>query len=402
MQIPFVPATILLPRKEIDHSKWAVVACDQFTSQPAYWEAVEQEIGDAPSTLKITLPEVYLNDHPQERIQKINATMTEYLQENIFDTYENAMIFVRRTLPDGKIRHGILGAVDLAAYDYRKGATSPIRATEGTVLSRIPPRVEIRRDAPLELPHILLLIDDPHKTVIEPLCDAKTQPLYDFDLIAGGGHLRGDLLSGTQQTQVLHALEHLVQGEHPFLFAVGDGNHSLATAKTCYAEHPTPENRYALVEIVNIHDDALEFEPIYRVFFHADPKDVQAAWQAFLHAQAGDAAPQEVTLCIEDAEYQTILPHPVSNLAVGSVQAFADAYLAAHKEVSIDYIHGIDAVKELCRAPGTVGFLFGGMQKEELFPTVSLDGALPRKTFSMGEAASKRYYMEARKIKSER
>ena len=384
--IPFGPADILLPKGGFD--KWSVVACDQYTSQPEYWEELDRQVGDAPSTLRITLPEVYLESPDVAgRIEAINATMKRYLEEGLFREYKDAMVFVERTLADGRTRRGIVGAVDLTAYDYNVGSTSPIRATEGTVLSRIPPRVAIRKDAPLELPHIMILIDDPENTVVPASPDGEI--LYDTDLLMNGGHIRGSLMS---QGAVDHALARLAeQGKaRALLFAMGDGNHSLATAKACYDES-NPLSRYALAEIVNIHDPALDFEPIYRVVFGVDPE----ALLAEAKARFAGATEHPVT-CVYGDKTDAF---SVDGLAAGTLQQFIDDYLSRHPEASVDYIHGEDTVRELASKENAVGFLFDGIRKDELFPYVDAYGALPRKTFSMGEAHDKRFYMECRKIK---
>ncbi len=420
MNIGFENTEILLPNfQKVDGTRWAVVACDQYTSEPAYWERAAAMVGDAPSTLSMILPEVYLGQ-TEERVPRINQCMREHLKD-LLVSHPGAMIALERTQSDGKIRRGLIGAVDLEQYDYRKGSDSLIRATEGTVLERIPPRVAVRRDAPLELPHIMLLIDDPHHTVIEPIlmnCQGE-EPLYDFDLMLGGGHVRSYLLNPRQQANAKEALASLItpsaQQERygdpslaPLLFAVGDGNHSLASAKAAYEEvkaalgeeaakdHPA---RYALAEVVNLHDAALQFEPIYRVVFHCDPADLLAHLPASFSALQGNAAAQTLHYITTAEEGDVTIPHPVQQLTVGTLQRFLDDYVAAHPGVEVDYIHGEDSLRSLISNDTTVGFLFGGMRKDELFPTVIYDGALPRKTFSMGHAPDKRYYLECRKIK---
>ncbi len=386
--LPFTSANILIPK--CDHTRWATIACDQFTSQPEYWKETERIVGDAPSALHISLPEIYLTEDNSSRIARINQTMRTYLAQGLFDCYENAMVYVERTLSNGCIRRGIVGAIDLEAYDFHPGNHALIRATEGTVLDRIPPRVQIRRDAPLEMPHIMLLIDDPNHTVIEPLSGRNDQILYHFPLMQGGGKLRGMLLSNTAQEQVRFALGDLMGNDPvPMLFAVGDGNHSLATAKACYEENKTPENRYALVEIVNIHDEALIFEPIYRILSHVDVEDLSKTFKS-----AFGSGSRPITMLAQNETYTGY----TDTLEVGALQSFLDTYLAAHPSVSIDYIHGEHVLRKLAEKPDTVGFLFDGMKKSELFPYIRQTGILPRKTFSMGDAESKRYYMECRKI----
>ena len=282
-QIPFKTANILLPKNNFE--KWSVIACDQFTSDKNYWNETQKTVGECNSTLNITLPEIYLEEgNTEERISKINTEMQKYLSEDVFTEYKNALIYIERTQADGRVKPGIIGAVDLEDYDYKKGSETLIRATEGTVLERIPPRVKIRKDAPLELPHIALLIDDINKTVIEPLAEKKTsmKKLYDFDLMMGGGHIEGYLIDCEEIERITEALSELCKNDDkPLLFAVGDGNHSLATAKECYEmlKKDNPENaknslaRYALAEVGNIHCTALDFEPIYRVVFGIDPED---------------------------------------------------------------------------------------------------------------------------------
>ncbi|MFA6948010.1 MAG: DUF1015 domain-containing protein [Eubacteriales bacterium] len=391
-KLPFRCADILLPKRGFE--KWATVACDQFTSEPEYWNDVERFVGDAPSALHITLPEIYLDDDAASRIRDIDRNMFEYLSCGVFDEFKNDMVYIERTLPGGLIRRGIVGAVDLEAYSFERGSDAMIRATEGTVLDRIPPRVKIRRGAPLELPHVMLLIDDMKMSVIEPCSDEDKTPAYDFRLMQGGGSIRGWHLSDKTQERIENALCELAgDAENPFLFAVGDGNHSLATAKACYEQNKTPLNRYALVEVVNIHDPALHFEPIYRVMFNVDPDDVISG----LRSRFSAGGPQKVEYITEHGVGTVFMP-PLSALPVGTLQIFIDEYLAAHKDAKVDFIHGEDVARSLAARRFSVGFIFDGMTKNQLFTTVERDGALPRKTFSMGEAQSKRYYIEARRI----
>ena len=418
--IGFEAADILLPDFDrVRGTRWAVVACDQYTSEPEYWKKAEALVGDSPSTLQMILPEVYLNETPR-RVPVINENMVRIL-ESVLQNHPHAMIALARTQSDGKVRKGIIGAVDLEQYDYHKGSDSLIRATEGTVLERIPPRVAVRRNAPLELPHVMLLIDDPQKTVIEPVlqeCE-NIAPVYEFDLMLGGGHVRGNLLSEDQQTRITSALADLITPEAmearygdaslaPLLFAVGDGNHSLATAKASYEEvkaaigaeaakhHPA---RYALAEVVNLHDQALRFEPIYRVVFGVDPQELMSELQVYVNCLSGEAALQQMTCVWKGGECKLCVPHPVEQLTVGTLQTFLSDYVACHPEAEVDYIHGEDSLRMLASRDRAVGFLFEGMRKDELFRTVIYDGALPRKTFSMGYADDKRFYLECRKIK---
>ena len=391
----FHPTDILIPKHH--HETWATIACDQHTSDPTYWEKAAAIAGDAPSALRVILPEVYLSRDNSERIAAINKTMHHYLDSDLFSEYKDALIYLERTLPSGKIRRGIVGAIDLDAYDFQKGAKSPIRATEETVAGRLPPRVAIRQNAALELPHVMLLINDAEKMVIEPLAAAKESfpVLYDFDLMLGGGHVTGYLVTKECVDKIDQALDSLYETS-PLLFAVGDGNHSLASAKICYEENPTPLSRQALVEVVNIHDAALEFEPIYRVLFGVEPTALLKDLKSYFQDKTAKGT-QEVTV-IFGSEQETLQIPAITTLAVSTLRQFLDEYLREHPTVTIDYIHGIDETRMLASRQNTVGFLFEGMKKEELFPAVEKDGALVRKTFSMGEAADKRYYIEARKI----
>jgi len=429
IQIP----TIYLPVKNIDRTKWAVIACDQYTSQPEYWDAVSEFVGNAPSTLHLILPEVYLGS-PQEadRISAINRRMWQYLSDG-FLTPQNSMIYVERTV-DGKTRHGLMLALDLEQYDFRSGSQSLIRATEGTILDRLPPRIRIRKDAPLELPHILVLIDDPKDRVIGSIRQAReTLPLlYDFDLMQNSGHLTGRAVENEAlENEVIQNLELLARPDvfYPkynvsrdkgvLLFAVGDGNHSLATAKSIWEElkpqvgmdHPA---RYALVEIENIHDAGLRFEPIHRVLFGIKTNLKQALYDQFgqslqfkkVHSkeeiveEVKHVSPDTHTfgLIQEDELLIGTLSHPVATLAVGSLQPLLDRLVKSGQAASIDYVHGEETVFSLGNQAGNAGIFLPAMAKDDLFRTVILEGALPRKTFSMGEAHEKRFYMEARKI----
>ena len=420
-KLGFYPANILMPKGQ-DMHKWAVVACDQFTSEPEYWQAVEEKVGDAPSTLRLILPEAKLKDPNVESIiGDINASMKKYVDEGVFETLCDSLLYVERQQSDGRIRHGLIGMVDLDAYDFTPGSGALIRATEGTVLDRIPPRAKVRRNAPIELPHVMLLIDNPERTVIEPLTAAADdmEKVYDFELMQNGGHIRGYKLSAEQIDAVADALEGLtadsamqekygVSGVAPLLFAVGDGNHSLATAKACYEEQKagkTPEEylalpaRYALVEVVNNHDDALQFEPIHRVVFDIDrEKFMEMFMAAYPNAYEGKGEGHVIEFVWEGVDTFYTVPDPKVQLAVGTLQAVIDDYV---KNVGgeVDYIHGDDVTRELGSKAGNMGFLLPAMGKEQLFKTVMADGVLPRKTFSMGHAQDKRYYIEAREIR---
>ena len=424
---------LLMPREGIDLSKWAVIACAQYTSQPDYWNNAAAIVGDAPSTLRLTLPEVYLEQPDvKERTAKIQDAMLRYQQDGTLTEYEPGMMLVERTTKSGT-RRGVVLSFDLEAYDYQAGSQSLIRPTEKTVVERIPPRLAVREGASLELPHIMLLIDDPDRKVIEPLFADKDafRKAYDTDLMLDGGHLSGWFVpEGKETAALIERLNGLADpetfnkkygltGEHAVLpYAVGDGNHSMATAKANWErikqdlseeerqDHPA---RFVLAEVVNIHDDSLEIEGIHRVLFHIHPREVfQAADDFFrLHggmAYCGDpkSAPstnvqsfpcmfhgEQVTLCIVDSPWA---------LPVATLQNFLDDFLEKNPKSHIDYIHGADVVRELSQDARNMGFLLPDPAKEDLFRGVILDGVLPRKTFSMGEAQEKRYYMEARKI----
>jgi hypothetical protein len=441
--VAFKIPEVLLPRPGADLTKWAVVACDQFTSQPEYWEKVAAVTGGAPSTLKLIFPEVYLGKgHDEERIERINTTMRQYLDTGVLASPGSGLIYLERRTTRGHLRKGLMAAVDLEAYDYRRGAASLIRATEGTVLNRLPPRVKIREQAVLELPHIMVLIDDPDALVIEPLASQTNRfaKLYDTDLMLRGGHVTGYLIDNPVNLAAIgQALTQLAEPERfnqkyglseasPLLFAVGDGNHSLAAAKAVWENlkqqaginrdcHPA---RYALVEIVNLHDPGLQFEPIHRVLFrapvtefyagmaqvfapfgfHWEPMAGKAAMQERLNVLQSQppGAAQSFGLIFAAGAAAVTVDRPQHNLAVGTLQEFLDHWMSQHPDSAIDYIHGAEVVAALGSQPGNIGLFLPPIAKNALFKTVIVDGALPRKTFSMGEAEEKRYYMECRKI----
>ncbi|MBR6510291.1 MAG: DUF1015 domain-containing protein [Clostridia bacterium] len=389
-------ADILLPKS--DFKEWSVIACDQYTSEPEYWKEVEKTVGNKASAYNIILPEVFLSEDNSEKIASVNNKMVEYLNSDVFNIYDNTMVYIERTQKDGKIRKGVLGLIDLEDYSYVKGADTFIRATEQTVLDRIPPRVNIRKDASIELPHIMLLIDDPKRTVIEPLSD-KTNNfncLYDFELMQNAGSIKGYALNESTVVDVQNALSDLSNNSSDgLLFAVGDGNHSLASAKECYVNGFGP--RYALAEVVNIHDSSLEFEPIYRVLFGVKPEKVISDFVDTLGGIYKGEDAQEF-VCVFGDNKKTISVKPTGKLCVATLQTFLDEYIK-NTDIKIDYIHGENSVFELSKKENTLGFLFSGMEKSELFVAVSQDGSLPRKTFSMGCADDKRFYLEGRRIK---
>lgn len=426
VQIP----DIYLPVSSIEPKKWAVIACDQYTSEPEYWSELSSIVGDSPSTLRLTLPEIHLGaaDEP-ERIKMIQQEMRSIMERALVQPREG-FILVRRTV-DGKTRSGLMMALDLEKYDYNKGSTSLIRATEGTIVDRLPPRMKIREGAALEFPHIMVLVDDPTKTVIEPLLAGldSREKIYDFDLVFNSGHLTGYQISDKEAEGVVSAIRGLadpvvfenkydVQGKPVLLFAMGDGNHSLATAKAIWEkiksqvgmDHPA---RYALVEVENVHDSALEFEPIHRVLFDLK-KDIVSEINTFFGGKVNfltvDNAKEMVRLVDAQAGGQSagmIMPtgfsvvtftDPSSNLPVGTLQTFLDTFLRSGGADKIDYVHGEDVTVRLGASANNVGFYLPGMDKSDLFKTVILDGALPRKTFSMGGAHEKRFYMESREI----
>src|SRR4030042_3828923 len=412
---------VYLPRPGVELGKWAIIACDQFTSQPEYWKKVEDAVGGAPSTLNMIFPEVYLDKPGADgRIQHIQQTMKGYLSEGLLVPYDG-MVYVERSV-SGRTRKGLVLALDLEQYDFNKGSRSLMRATEGTIIERLPPRIRIREGAKLELPHILVLIDDPECTVIEPVGKSKgrLQRLYDFELMAGSGHLGGYLVDDLSlETGVVRALEKLA---HPktfttkygigmdqsvLLFAMGDGNHSLATAKAIWEKkkaqvgmnHPS---RYALVEIENVHDEGLEFSPIHRVVFGLKQdcfNAMRVSFQSgfsFVHCR--DQSEVVTRVCQSTGIPQIIgvvspqgygiveIATPTSNLPVGTLQTFLDDFLKHDGAEKIDYIHGEEVIFTLGQMPGNIAFYLPGMNKSDLFKTVILEGALPRKTFSMGEA----------------
>ncbi|MDD2646976.1 MAG: DUF1015 domain-containing protein [Patescibacteria group bacterium] len=432
---------ILLP-KNVDLRKWSVVACDQYTSEPEYWQKVKKIVGSNPSTLNIIFPEVYLEaPGKQERIKRIKAQMKKYLQTVL--TPEKCFVLVDRKTNEVKSRKGLIMALDLENYNYHKGAKSLIRCTEGTVLNRLPPRIAIRKEALIELPHILILIDDPKKTVVEPLFKnlKHRNKIYDFNLMFSGGHLRGYKINDEKIIEkTIKNLEKLadkrsfsrkygVKNEPIVLFAAGDGNHSLATAKATWelfkkrlpksklVNHPA---RYALVEVLNIHDTGLIFEPIHRVLFNVNLERLLKEMDYYYKKQKStldyklfktDKAAEQATRKAKKGSEHLIkfvsgkkfgvlqIKNPKLNLEVGTLQSFLDEYLVKHKETKIDYVHGDKAVAKLGRKSGNLGFYLPVMDKHDLFKTVILDGALPRKTFSLGEADEKRYYLECRKIR---
>lgn len=418
---------LMIPKKGNDLSKWAVVACDQFTSEKEYWEDVDRLVGDAPSTLRLIFPECYLEDGDgDKRIADINRTMAQYVKDKLFDTYGDCFFLVKRTCGNTS-RWGLMASLDLDRYSWEKDSTSLIRATEGTILSRIPPRKKIRKDAPLEIPHIMVLISDKENSVIEPLA-AKTERLsevYDVELMKNGGHLQAWVVDSEKDKAAIASafgkLYDALDPKNPLLFAMGDGNHSFATAKSCWEdikqtlseeERKTHPARFCLVELENIFDPGLVFEPIHRVLFNV-PEDVFLAELAknadkvdtekvgcrnCIAKHIADQSRQRFGYCTSDKHVVVTLENPSANIAAGTLQKVIDSLIA--KGYSVDYIHGADVTDKLGSEKGNIGLFLPAIDKGTFFDTIIKDGALPRKTFSMGEANEKRYYMEARAIRN--
>lgn len=432
---------IYLPSGSIDHQAWAVVACDQYSSEREYWENIAATVGGKPSTLNLIYPECYLDDGDKnERIARIQLTMGEYVSKGYLESPGEGFVLVERSTPyEKKPRVGLVISVDLEKYQYGKESKSLIRPTEGTIVERLPPRMAIRRGAPLELPHIMILMDDPSRTVIEPLYERRSyfRKLYDFDLMAGSGHIRGWQVNDEASLgSIASAIASLADPEsfgkkygsdEVLLFAVGDGNHSLATAKAVWEElkaswagkpgaekaleeHPA---RYALVELLNVYDEGLPFHPIHRVLFNVDEKALFSALReagATISMTAGSREAFDACDRPDSSGGHTIawtnghgsglirFAAPTAVLAAGTIQALLDAFLKAHPETTIDYIHGSGSLESLASKPGNLGLYLPPVDKASFFATVIKNGVMPRKTFSMGEAPEKRFYVEARKI----
>jgi hypothetical protein len=435
LQVP----SIFLPAPEVDLRRWAVIACDQYTAEPEYWEAVDRLVGTAPSTLRLIFPEVYLEAGGEaERIAAINRAMDAYLADGTLVEQPPGFILLDRQTSHAASRKGLVVALDLEHYDYRPGAKTLIRATEGTIVDRLPPRIRVRERAAIELPHIMVLIDDPEMTVIEPLFAEALEPAYDFQLMQDGGHLKGWKVTAPalierigQALQRLAGAERFrqryqVEDREVMLYAMGDGNHSFATAKAIWeqikAAAPDPAAvmdhpaRHALVELVNLHDPGLEFEAIHRVLFDVDADDLlQSAADFYRQAgtpcrvdwfgtlaeargAAGAAAGHAIPFATAGRFGVLAIAVPSLTLEVATLQEFLDGYLRQRAKARIDYIHGDETVTRLGGRPGAIGFYLPAISKHDLFRTIVRDGALPRKTFSMGEADEKRFYLEARRI----
>ena len=399
----FCKTDILLPQESVDMQKWAVIACDQFTSEPAFWARVEETVGDDPSTLHMILPEVFLGQVDEaEYARQINANMLRYLQGDVFREIPDSLIYVERKLRNGKLRRGIVGAVDLEQYDTDPGSDSVLRASERIIASRLPSRVKIRHEAPVEIPHVLLLIDDPACTIVEPIGDmADLERLYDFDLMENCGHLTGYRLTGETADKVAEAIHALP------IILVGDGNHSLVAAKMDWdavkgslteAERQNHPARYALVELGNVHDPSLEIEPIHRIVFGAEGDLIEAFVQSSPHVSLGAGDGYQIRYI--DRGTPGVLT--ISGLTVGEtidlLQVFLDQYVETHGG-EIDYIHGEGELRMLSEQTGSVAFFMPAIEKSALFTSVIQGGVFPKKSFSMGEGEDKRHYVECRKIK---
>lgn len=430
---------VLLPNGNVDLSKWSVIACDQFTQDKDYWQKVSALVKDAPSTLHLILPEVYLDELSEsekaERTEKIHRTMQAYMRRSIF-TACNSFIYLERRTAYNRVRKGLIACIDLEHYDWNPTADTEIRATEATILERIPPRMHIRDGAALELPHIMLLIDDKDRLLIEKTGDAvkrsERTPIYDFPLMMNSGHLTGWAVPKEAESDMLTALERLQKQNTSadgtfFLFAVGDGNHSLATAKTVWENMKKQaggvalsngsisipaalENnplRYALVELVNIYDKGLTFEPVHRVLFNTDCTEVLDFVRSKLGGTITRLSTQtEVQKTVEESKSSFgfisgdklfCLKTDLNCLGVSVLQPVLDEFIAA-KKIKIDYIHGADETFSLAKKQNTVSILCPPIAKDNFFSTIIKTGALPRKSFSMGEASEKRFYLECRKL----
>ncbi|NLH89872.1 MAG: DUF1015 domain-containing protein [Treponema sp.] len=434
---------IYLPREGIDYRKWAVIACDQYSSEREYWEDVAREVNDAPSTLRLIFPECFLEDSDiDQRILAVHRTMHEYLEQGLITSRGEAFVLVERTTClQEKPRLGLIVAIDLEQYQYSEDLKTLIRPTEATIKERLPPRMRIRRGAPLELPHIMLLVDDPKKTLIEPLYERRyyLEKAYDFDLMQNSGHIRGWFVREDREfDRIAQALENLSDpctfraryshdngADDVLLFAVGDGNHSLATAKAIWeeiknayrdkpdaqrilSEHPA---RYALVELVNLHDEGLPFHPIHRVLFNIDASDFlrmlsavgaeiqykSNARQAF--AEVDSEQDSHIFAFVTENKSGTIrFDKPKTLLAVSTIQEYIDEYRKVHPGFGIDFIHGGTSIETIGRKNGNMGIYLPPIKKESLFSIVVHEGLMPRKTFSLGEASEKRFYIESRII----
>jgi uncharacterized protein (DUF1015 family) len=391
---------LLLPRKDIDLNRWAVIACDQFTSQPRYWEKLKDHVGQAPSTLNMILPEVYLNDAYPSDIDAINQTIKTYLEQGILQSVGKSMVLIERKTRNDRKRLGLITTIDLEDYSFSRGAKTLIRATESTITSRIPPRLNIRKQAPVEVSHVMLLYDDPESIVINQIMKMKHtfSKIYDFELNMNGGHLTGYLIKDYEK--ITDMFNGLVRDEvNPLLFLAGDGNHSLATAKAHwealkmkipkkrFKDHPV---RYAMVELVNLYDEGLEFEGIHRVVFDP-PKPLIDDLAKF------DG--EETSYLIDKKQKETFRIPENHAHAYEKVQNVIDCYQREYPTLKVDYIHDDDELEALCQEnERALGIRMPALSKSDIFPFVREGKVLPIKSFSMGSATEKRYYLECRKI----
>jgi uncharacterized protein (DUF1015 family) len=434
--------TILFPNKDIDLTKWAVIACDQYTSQPEYWEKVKKTVGESPSTLNLIYPEVYLESENRDQITKtIHENMKKYIQDGVIVPQKPGFILVDRKTAKVETRKGLIVSLDLEKYDYSKGAQTLIRATEGTIIERLPPRIKIRENSIIELPHIMVLIDDPERTVIEPLFEMQLEKICDFDLMMNSGHIKAyridnrgiidEIAKNIAKLADINTFnkKYNVSGKGVLLYAMGDGNHSLAAAKAIWEnikakaedktgimDHPA---RFSLVELVNVHDEGIVFEPIHRVVFNVNPEYMLRQMEFYYKGNDSDFSyktfrsreetnrelpllkgegTHNISFVTKNMHGIITVKNPALNLEVGTLQSFLDKHLKENNESKIDYIHGEEVVASLGLKSNNIGFYMPAMSKHDLFKTVILDGALPRKTFSMGEADEKRFYLECRQI----
>jgi uncharacterized protein (DUF1015 family) len=399
---PIIKPEILLPKKKIDLSKWAVVACDQFTSSPEYWDELKRYVDLKPSTYHMILPEVFLEKMDDKTINQINKTMHKYIKDQIFDNIGESFMLIERTTTLNSRRLGLMIAIDLETYDYEMNTKPLIRTTEKTIIERIPPRVKIRKQAPLELSHVMLLANDDQLKIIERLYQRKDQFIkkYDFVLNMMGGHIRGYQIKDCDD--IIKDFYKLIDDPaNPILFIVGDGNHSLATAKAHWnevkkklnkTEQETNPARYAMVEVVNIYDKGLEFEGIHRIIFNADQ---QFLIDLFHYVDKE----KETFVYKKDIGKEPFYIPSSTAVAYEQIQTFIDLYVKKNKHVTIDYIHGEKELIDLCNEiPGSIGIKMPTIEKKDLFPFIKMGKVLPRKSFSMGSATAKRYYLESRYI----
>lgn len=415
----FLPADILLP-KECDMSRWSVVASDQYTSQEEYWQRVENFVGRVPSTLRMTLPESCLDGPDIETdIMAVNSAMSQYLRGDIFNHLDSTMIYVERKLKNGLVRKGIVGKIDLEAYEYTPSSSSLVRAAEGTVMPRIPPRVAARKNAPLEVSHVVLLADDEENSIFKDISTENLRKLYDFPLMEEGGDVTGWCLGEKDLNKILEATGKLADQSSfeekygksaPLLqFILGDGNHTLATAKECYerqkkfAHEEEWENlpsRYAMVELVNLHDDGVNLQPIHRVLHHVDPQKFLREFRVWVEAlPQSDFPSRDYFFTFGENSGMMTVKNPLSPMAISTLQPFIDLYISGNRKTVLDYEQSEDEALHKAQKQNTLCFIFKDFNKKELFSTVVNQGLLPRKTFSLGEPSHKRFYLEARKIR---